>query len=395
MKTKLLTGLSVAAFSLMMLSSCKKEDEQLNNISAYRNDASQAQTVDYADINAAMVFEDRVNGVDYLITKDIQINAAVTVKPGVTFMFKDGAGFTVTENGSLKAIGTDGNEVYFTSESGKRGGWKGITFLSNSGNVLSYCKIEHGGGANNFGSANVMIGVEGNSAVAEVSNSTITASKTDGIFMAERSNVLHFAGNNVTTNTAHPLTIHVSQAGQLDNGNVYTNNGKPDVRLYGGNSSITTPVDINNTGVSYLVTGLVKASNAINIKPGVRLNMDNNAQIIVSGAQASFNAVGNSAQPIIISSPYAATGVWNNIQFDAASSGNNHIEYCNISGGGLGNAAGMISVVNGSSVTVRNSTIANSAANGIYIQASTSHYNNDIATANTFTNNADGNVAIN
>lgn len=102
MKTKLLTGLSVAAFSLMMLSSCKKEDEQLNNISAYRGDASQAQTVDYADINSSMVFEDRVNGVDYLITKDIQINAAVTVKPGVTFMFKDGAGFTVTEMVALK-----------------------------------------------------------------------------------------------------------------------------------------------------------------------------------------------------------------------------------------------------------------------------------------------------
>ena len=395
MKTKLLTGLSVAAFSLMMLSSCKKEDDQLNNISAYRTDASEAQLIDYSDINASMIFEDRVNGVDYLIAKDVQINAAVTVKPGVTFMFKDGAGFTVTENGSLKAMGTNGNEVYFTSESGKRGAWKGITFLSNSGNVLEYCKIEHGGGANSFGSANVMIGTAENNASAEVSNSVITASKTDGIFMSERSSLLHFSGNTVTTNTAHPLAIHFSEVGQIEGGNTYTNNGKTEIRLYGNDNNITNVVNVSNVGMSYLVTGVVKANNAINVAPGVKLNMDNNAQIILNGSQASFNAVGTSAQPIIISSPYAAAGVWNNIQFTGSNSANNRIEYCNISGGGLGTADGMISVVNGSSVTVRNSTIANSAANGIYIQAATSQYNNDIATANTFTNNADGNVAIN
>lgn len=233
MKTKLLTGLSIAAFSLMMLSSCKKEADELSNISTERKDAGQAQVIDYTDINSNMTFEDRVNGVDYLIAKDVQINAAVTVKPGVTFMFKDGAGFTVNENGSLKAIGTDGNEVFFTSESGKRGAWKGIAFYSNSGNVLSYCKIEHGGRGNSFGTANIMIGTEGNAANVEVSNSVITASNTDGIFMAERSKVLHFSGNTVTTNTAHPLTIHFTEEAQLESDNVYTNNGKNDIRLYG------------------------------------------------------------------------------------------------------------------------------------------------------------------
>lgn len=394
MKTTLLTNLSVVALSLLVLNSCKKE-EQLNNISSYRNDASQAQTVDTRDINASMVFEDRVNGVDYLITNDVQINAAVTVKPGVTFMFKDGAGFTVTEQGSLKAMGSDGNEIYFTSESGKRGAWKGITILSNSGNVLSYCQIEHGGRGSNFGSANVMIGTEGNAAVAEVSNSTITASNTDGIFLAERSNILHFNGNSVVTNTAHPLTVHFSAAGQLEQGNTYNNNGKAEIRLYGNENNISTNVDVNKIGMGYMVMGTVKTTAGITVKPGVKLSMDNNAQILLNGNTAYFNAVGTAAQPVTISSAYSAAGVWNNIQFAGSNSTSNRLEYCNISGGGLGNAAGMISVINGSAVTVRNSTIANSAANGIYIQAATSQYNNDITTANTFTNNADGNVAIN
>lgn len=233
MKTSILTKLSVVALSVLVLSSCKKETEELTNISSDRYEANQAQLFDQSDINSNMVFEDRVNGVDYVIANDVQINAAVLVKPGVTFMFKDGAGFTVNENGSLKAIGSDGNEIYFTSESGKRGAWKGLTFYSNAGNVLSYCKVEHGGGENNFGSANVMIGKQGNSANVEVSNSEIKASKTDGIFMTERSELLHFSGNVVTTNTAYPISIHYTDADQVTSSNTYTNNGKPDARLYG------------------------------------------------------------------------------------------------------------------------------------------------------------------
>lgn len=233
MKTSLLTKLSVVALSVLVLSSCKKEADQLTNISTDRYETGEAQVFDQTEINSNMVFEDRVNGVDYLIANDVQINAALLVKPGVTFMFKDGAGFTVNENGSLKAIGSDGNEIYFTSESGKRGAWKGITIYSNAGNVLSYCKIEHGGRENNFGSANVMVGKGGNAATVEISNTEIKASLTDGIFMIERSELLHFSGNTVTTNTAYPVSVHYTDAGQIEATNTYTNNGKPEVRLYG------------------------------------------------------------------------------------------------------------------------------------------------------------------
>ncbi len=96
-----------------------------------------------------MVLEARVNGVDYPVTNKVDVTANLTIKPCVTIMFEEGAGMVVRNGGSLTAIGTEGNEVYFTSHSDKRGGWAGITFLNtNAHNVLDYCIIEQGGGDN-------------------------------------------------------------------------------------------------------------------------------------------------------------------------------------------------------------------------------------------------------
>ena len=86
--------------------------------------------------------------------------------------------------------------------------------------------------------------------------------------------------------------------------------------------------------------------------------------------------------------------MWKNIRFRASESNQNRIEYCTISGGGASdgsNAEGMISVVDNATIVIRNSTIINSAATGIYLEANAA-YNNDILSGNTFSNNVLGNV---
>jgi hypothetical protein len=235
--------LAVAA-AVVLLSSCKKEQDPLTNISAFRKDASQAETINAATVNTKMILADRVNGVDYIITQNMLVNAELVIEPGVTIMFKDGAGLQVGEQGSLTAIGEKSNTIYFTSESGKRGAWKGIVFLSNSAkNVLAHSKIEHGGGAGEYGSANLIIGAGSKKAQAEVSNCEIMASKTDGIALSKGSKLNYFDYNKVSTNTAYAVTMFEEDIFPIAATNQFVNNGKDGINVIGNdNGFLYTPV---------------------------------------------------------------------------------------------------------------------------------------------------------
>lgn len=405
MKTNsIFSKLAVVAAGLMLFSSCSKnEDVAPNNIMQYRNESSQSQTLDVSEINTDMVLEDRVNGVDYTITGNVQVNANLTIRPGVTIMFKDNAGIQVNAQGSLTAIGSNGNLILFTSESGRRSAWKGITLLSNSArNVISYSKIEHGGAANSFGSGNVIVGSGANSATVEISHNEITASGTDAIVVSEGSKLNGFTGNKVHTNSAFPLNMHITDAGSLSDGNQFVNNGKEFIKV-SGTGSINKQINLKKLNASFLISGTITAANKFCIAAGSRVYMDNGAKVVIDGAsgQGSFCAVGTATSPISIAAIYNGNGIWKNIEFFSSNSNDNKIEYCTISGGGAteaNHAEGMITVVNdgdgSSNIVIRNSTIINSAAIGIYIQNQGSEYNSDIISGNVFSNNVKGNVHI-
>jgi hypothetical protein len=349
------------------------------------------------------VLEDRVNGVDYTISNLVELNANLTIKPGVTLMFKDGAGIQVNESGSLTAIGASGNLILFTSESGRRSSWKGITVLSgNAKNVLAYCKVEQGGAQGKFGTGNIIVGSSDKVAQVEISNSEITASGTDGILVAEGSVLNNFNGNKIHTNTAFPVSMHITDANKITGINQYVNNGKEFIKVTGnGTSLINKAISLPSINESFLINGAIAAGNSFNISAGSHVYMDNAAEIIIDGVagSGSFNAVGTAANPITIAAIYNGTGIWNNIRFRSSDSNNNHIEYCTISGGGAtgtSHAEGMVSVTNdqngSSNIVIRHSTIINSAAIGIYIESANSEYNSDIISGNTFSNNVKGNV---
>lgn len=391
MKIKLtITKVAAVAMAFAALSSCSKKQDELSNITMDRKDAGQAQVLDQ-NINSALTLTDRVNGVDYIVSGNIDVNAALTIQPGVTIMFKDNAGLTIQEQGSITAIGEKSNTIYFTSQAGKRNSWQGITVLSNTHNVLEYCKVEHG-------AVNVTVGTNNNAAVMEISNSEITAAGADGITVARGSQITHFEGNKIYTNTAFPVSLYVADAGMLSNNNQYYNNGKEFIHLLGGSYTETTNMQLNHLNEPYLISGTVIAGGEFKIMPGTRLYMDVNASLIIDGTtgHGSFSAVGSAGETITIAGLNNAVGIWNAIIFRSSASNSNRIEYCNISGGGLGSYNGMIVLENEntpSQVIIRNNNIMNSAASGIYI-GSSSQYNSDINTANTFMNNANGNVKI-
>ncbi|HLP21089.1 MAG TPA: hypothetical protein VK174_12340 [Chitinophagales bacterium] len=395
----------MAALLFLSVSSCtKRSDENLNNIAAYRPDASQAQRIDYTSVSTPTTLTDRVNGVDYIISNTLYINQGrFTIEPGVTIMFEDGAGIVVNPGGALTAIGSGGKEIYFISKSGKRGAWNGITYLSdNAANVLSYCVIKEGGSTTSpYGRANVVVAKTNHPASVEISHSTITTSDNVGILVSEGSQLLNFNGNTITTNTSYPISVYVANTSFLNGSNTYTNNGKQFIELTGyENSPVEQTVTLKNIALPYALTGAITAGNAVKIEPGVRVYMNNGSQLTIDGINGSgtLTAVGTAAQPIILTGAFNTAGIWSSINFKGSTSSTNKLEYCTITSGG-GNTQsnhGMINLMGtasaGSQVDIRNCTITNSASYGIYIQRNTTLFNADIETANTFANNAGANV---
>ncbi|MCW5909345.1 MAG: hypothetical protein KIS94_15875 [Chitinophagales bacterium] len=221
----ILSTVLVTLLSAVLLQSCKKEPI-LSDIAPYGKDQSQAQIVSFTSVNNNLTLEDRVSGVDYIITQNIEVNALLTIQPGVTIMFADGAGIIVNEQGSLLAEGTAAKQIRFTSKSGKRGAWKGITILSNSSkNVLSYCKIEHGGGNNTMGTGNIIVGSGTNTAQAEINYCEITAAFADGVQLSKHSTLNHFTNNKIHTNSVYGLNLYKVDAFSIHPTNEFSNNG--------------------------------------------------------------------------------------------------------------------------------------------------------------------------
>jgi len=80
----------------------------------------------------------------YLVTGDISVplGSELSIEPGVEVNFQGNYKFTVS--GSLQAIGTADDSIYFTTDDIATG-WHGIRMLdSQSGSELSYCRIEFG-----------------------------------------------------------------------------------------------------------------------------------------------------------------------------------------------------------------------------------------------------------
>lgn len=387
-----------AALLLTGATSCNKQSEQsINNIAAYRSDASEAQTIDYTTITSNTTLNDRVDGVDYIIKNDLRVTAGtITIRPGVTLMFENGAGLTIQDGGSISAIGEGGNEIYFIGRNAKRGEWKGITILTNSTrNILSHVYVAHGGhSANTDGRANVIVG---NNAAIEISQSEFTASDASGIVIAKNAVVRNFTTNSIHTNTTFPVTIDITMADKLRDGNTFTNNGRNFIALVSTEATVQEPVTLRNLAIPYMFTGNTVTTNSITINAGTHLYMAGGAQLTISG-NGWLSALGSATNPILLTGEYNQSGEWNAINFVSTKSENNRLEYCQITGGGGASHSnrGSLNLMGGSAgntqVSIRNCWVKNSAATGIYIQKSMVQYNADIETANQFAGNGAANV---
>ncbi len=336
-------------------------------------------------------------GIDavYYPTGTVTVQAELTLDPGVWIAFGSGAQMDVDPSGALIAVGTDEAPILLTGMEHVRGYWGGLRFYQTNSpdNQLDYVTVEYGGG---YWDANVFVtGSSGHACQVAITNSTLQESLEYGLRCnSSYSTITSFSGNTLTANTSGAALLDASSAGYLDDTSTYIGNDYDVVEISGG----VVDADATWAGLdaAYLCTGSPSIDADLVIEPGATILFESGEYTSVN-TNGSLSAVGTAASPIVFSGAQEVAGYWGGIRFNQTNSPNNQLAYATVEyGGGYYDANVYItgSTSYPTQATVANCHVSDSSKWGILVNTGYATVNADITTANTFANNASGNVSL-
>ncbi len=317
-----------------------------------------------------------VAGSPYIATCTVSIASAatLTINPGVTVKFN--AGYSLTANGRLLAVGTATDPITFTTNAvtPARGGWRAIHFEPGSStSQLSYVNVMWGGASSdglivlntntNPGPAMDHITVSESSTNGikvingwnPISDSTISNCTTRGITVTGGQIIL--GNSTVSNNGSYGIYVDVWALSSLTNVTISNNSdyaigairnasvkmtGQTTVTGNGGGTKNAIghfggSIDYERTWDSeipivVLASTTVTSTGILTINPGATIKFVSGLQLEVAG---KLTAVGNASQPITFTTNATTPtrGSWRGIYFEPGSSAS-QLSYVNVSWGG-------------------------------------------------------------
>lgn len=329
---------------------------------------------------------------DYIVKNDIDVNAALTLQPGVVIHVDEDKVITVASGGgSLVAEGTEDKQIIFTSsdEAGKVY-WGGLFFESSSANnLLSHVRVSYGGGNNGliyiYGGINsnvsANIGISENGKL-QLTNSEISYSENDGIVIEGSDNLTLFTNNVFSNNTDYAMTLSINQAGQIDASNTFSDNTETNkkenvIRIYDSTLEEDQALSALGGGASYLIVSDISVEAALTITEGARLEFLEDA-IMTIGSGGSLIAKGTQDNRVVFTSANTSGGIkWGGILVES-SNVNNELDYVEVSHAGgdnilyvyngiNANVGANIAISDNAKLKVTNSIISYSEKHGIVV----------------------------
>jgi hypothetical protein len=302
----------------------------------------------------------------YTVVDDLFINSGriLTLEPGVIIQFQD-ADDALVVDGTLVARGTTAAPVRFTSDELAKapGQWEAIIFrASNTNSIMENCVVEYAAAG---GISDESIRFE--SASATIRSCTISHSRLHGITFLLSDAVVEacqFLNNGSTNRAAYALAVRADSLPRLRN-NSASGNGHDATAVFGYNFSRSGSWTKDNLPYTIVDDLFVNAGRTLTIEAGITVQFqDTDDALVVDG---TLVAQGTAAAPIRFTSDEAqkAAGQWEGIIFrDGTVDASTVLDNCLIEYGGA-NAEGSVQFF-AASPRIANTTVANSASDGIY-----------------------------
>ena len=343
----------------------------------------------------------------------VPAGTTLTVEPGVVVKASQ-SNTPLIVDGTINAQGTASSPVYFTSLNDSTVGgdtgfspsgssWAGIT--ANSGAIihLDHAVIRNGniGIANRGGAvtvSNSAIANSVNNGISHASGATAIASSTIsgnayGIY-AQGIGAISFSGNTFSDNRFSVAYFDLSDGLTFANsGNTESGTRGNGIFLYGSGENISNQT-LSGETIPYVITVFgvnVPATKTLTVEQGAIIKFaQSNASLTVNG---TLNMRGTAANPVYVTSfaddtlggdtdgtPYQPQSQWGTITVNSGATAN--FTHAILRNGGIVSN-------NGGTITVSNSTIADSTGNGLSHSAGTTNI-----ASSTFSGNSYGLYAL-
>ncbi len=343
----------------------------------------------------------------YIVTSSITVsNARLTIQPGTEIRFDQGTSLTFGSDGIIDADGTEDDPIIFTGTEKSRGWWNGIVFrgTTHPHNLLNHVIIEYGGREAFHSStepANLTIArsVSSNIASVTLTNSILRRSAGFGLFMHANGSMPDSGDNLYTENALGPAFVDASSLHYLDSGSDYTGNDSDNDAVHVEGNSISQNFSWQALNVPYFVRGDISITNSqFSIARGATFLFDAERRMVI-GSGSVITMSGTEDEPITFSASQQTPGWWQGMVIIGTTHPNNIMEHVNIEYGGrsayhsstepanLTIARSVSSNI--ASVTLRNSTMSNSAGYGLFLHENGSMQGSE---NNTYTDNDEGPV---
>lgn len=324
----------------------------------------------------------------YTAAGDVNVNAALTLDPGVVITMSQNTGIWVGQNignvGSLHANGTPSNPIVIKGN-GTPGYWADINIYSaDSQNLLNYVHVTDAGES---GDGDVY--VDANASVT-ITNSLIENSGGYGVYLYDPTSQLPgFSSNTITGNALGAMYILANQMSMLDTATDYSGNTVDDVEVGGG--TVTSAATWPAINVPFFASSDISVNAAVTVSQGMTMRLAQYTGLWIGqngGNFGSLHAVGSAAQPISFVGN-GSQGYWSDINFYSNDSAN-ELSYVNVEGAGsVGD--GDVYIGTNAQVTVMQSLLSDSGGYGICESDTTSVLHLDPAgDSNTYTNDVYG-----
>jgi len=275
----------------------------------------------------------------YLVKSSLYLNGPnrLTISPGVTIKFANNISFSINNNATLIAKGTEILPILFTSErSGPQpGDWGNVVIGKCDGSILEHCIFEYGGNSASWGMVTT-------SCEMTINDCIFRNSKFTGLWLYGTPGFVEFSGNqfiNCANSDVdqHPMRAdHLVELRNIGTGNIFNNTVQNKGILVMG-STLSRNVTLTKTNVPYYFqqeTRLDSESTVtLTIEPGVQIKMMQQARINVD-KNGKLLAQGLPNDRIKIEGLVNQKGYWDYIVFHGNILEGNILEYCDIINGG-------------------------------------------------------------
>lgn len=299
--------------------SCKKDPDNGNPGDAVIEICEKTETY--------MKFENHRDGVDYLITCDLNITSGeLEIQYGTTVAVRAGKTIRVYNDGALRTWGLSDKPVTFQPEDLSVGAsWGGIVISNNNAaNRLQQTIIDRAGAVNVNADMgfNTPFDIEAGVAVngrCNLTGVTVKQSGGVGIYVSPQSYLNAFNGLTVENAAGYPLllpTYLVKDVVNPSNGGNYSFTGNP-AKVYVWGEFPGGSVNWNPMPVPYLIADdITLADGGITVKAGTVIEMETDKGIYVPST-GGLQLEGTPTAPVVIRGRQNLAGWWKGILIES------------------------------------------------------------------------------